>query len=716
MKIEQLSKKLPDKFINYLRARGITDLYPPQEQAIKKGVLNGENIVVSSPTASGKTLIGLFAAIIAAERGYKTLYLTPLKAIASEKYEELRELEEIGYRVALSTGDYDSSDPWLVDYDIILTTNEKADSLIRHHAPWFKDIGVVVADEIHLIDSPERGPTLELLLTRVRSELPDAQMIALSATIGNAEEIADWLNAKLIQSDWRPVPLREGVYYNGRIFFSDGEVRKIAKDYGSSLVELSMDIISEGGQSLIFRYNRRRSVVCASRHAEIINKILSMDEIKKLKDSAKKLVEISEDKLTIELAKLVSRGVAFHHAGLPYKARKMIEDLFRRGLIKVICATPTLGAGVNVPARRVIIADIYKFNLRYGVSEPITIMEYKQLAGRAGRPKYDNYGEAVIVTSSRSQFEEVMDTYMTGDIEDISSKLDDESSLRSHVLAAYATGVASSKDELGKFLSKTFYAHVYGSWRIEFSANNATRYLISAGFLEANNGKIKATPMGKRVAELYIDPLTADSIIKVLKNHPELDQIGYLHMIVITHDMPKLPISRKESKWLEQKFEEVRNSLLFKDLNELYTYDDYREYLRELKTLLLLNDWIEEIEEPKLVETYGIGPGDIYRYITTAEWLAYSSYELSKLLDFKEHMFKLSTLHKRIKNGVKSELLELVRIPGIGRKRARVLYNYGYHNLQDLSLASDKKLMNIPGIGPEIAKAIIEYVRGLSKI
>ncbi|MGC8948251.1 MAG: DEAD/DEAH box helicase [Thermoprotei archaeon] len=711
MKIDELKiYGIPEKIVEILKANQINELYPPQIKAIEAGALHGKNLVLASPTASGKTLVALLAAFkLFYEKGLKTLYLTPLRAIASEKYEDLKMYEKGGIRVAISTGDYDSSDPWLKDYDIIVTTNEKADSLLRHHASWLRDVGLIVADEIHLLDSIERGPTLEFLLTRLRTELPEAQIMALSATIGNAEEIAEWLNASCIETDWRPVPLREGVYYDGMIYYDNGDKKKIPIIHESSVVNLSIDTLKNGGQALVFASTRQSAVRYAHKHENSVPKFLTDDEKRILREAAETLIKISEDKITLDLANLVKNGVAFHHAGLSYHARSIIEKLFRDRILKIICATPTLAAGVNVPARRVIVAELHRFNVREGISEEIPIMEYKQLAGRAGRPKYDEYGEAIIIAPGKLHVKRLLDEYVNGNIEDISSKLDNESAMRSHILSLFATDVVSDTQSMHKFLSKTFYAYTVGSQHVQLVANRILRYLVSSGFLEENEGRFSATALGKRVAELYIDPSSAYTIISILNKRESLTAFGYLYTIVLTDDMPKLSVNRRELRVIIEKAEPYIDELPVRLNYDIYDEDDARLIAYELKTALMLNDWINEVKEEDIVDMYNVGSGDIYSYTQTAHWICYAAYELMKLLNKMNHAKELNKLYKRLADGVKEELLELVKIPGIGRVKARVLYNYGFTSLEKIAQAKDSEILKIPGIGPETLRSIRKF-------
>ena len=219
MNLNEIESKIPKELYGIID-KEIKELRPAQIKAIKAGLLDKKSLLVCTPTASGKTLIAELAALktIIEEKG-KVVYIVPLKALASEKFKDFKRKYSNLARIALSIGDIDSADPYLADYDLIITTSEKLDSLIRHHSPWLSRISLVVIDEIHLLNDAERGPTLEILITILRQLLKKVQIIALSATIGNPEELAEWLNAKLVVDDWRPVKLHKGVYLDGEIEF-----------------------------------------------------------------------------------------------------------------------------------------------------------------------------------------------------------------------------------------------------------------------------------------------------------------------------------------------------------------------------------------------------------------------------------------------------------------------------------------------------------------
>jgi helicase len=344
--------------LEVLKENGIVELRPPQKKVIEGGLLNkNKNFLICIPTASGKTLIGEMAFInhLLNENknptNKKGLFIVPLKALANEKYEEFKEkYEKYGLKVALSIGDFDEKDE-LSGYDLIITTAEKLDSLIRHNIGWINDVSVVVIDEIHLIGDDGRGGTLEILLTKLKSKY-DTQIIGLSATIGNPEEFAKWLNAELVMDEWRPVELRKGVGYDDKIIFIDEDGNAV-EEYAingtskNSMFNIVVDSVLKDGSCLIF-CNSKRGAVNEAKKLNL-KKYLSADEVAELRNLKEEvLMALDPPTETCKtLAECIERGVAFHHAGLTYEQRKIVEDGFRKKLIKVICCTPTLCLNAN---------------------------------------------------------------------------------------------------------------------------------------------------------------------------------------------------------------------------------------------------------------------------------------------------------------------------------------------------------------------------------
>lgn len=218
MNLDDIKEYIPKALYNALLP-DIEELRPSQDKAIRAGLLERKNLLVCTPTASGKTLIAELAMVKSIiENNKKAIYIVPLKALANEKFKDFKKRYP-NVKVALSIGDLDSADSYLTSYDLIVCTAEKLDSLIRHHAEWLHKVNTVVIDEVHLMNDSGRGPTLEILITMLKDLLEDLQIVALSATIGNPEELAEWLEANLVQDTWRPVELHKGVYLKKEIEF-----------------------------------------------------------------------------------------------------------------------------------------------------------------------------------------------------------------------------------------------------------------------------------------------------------------------------------------------------------------------------------------------------------------------------------------------------------------------------------------------------------------
>ncbi|MEM1689467.1 MAG: ATP-dependent DNA helicase [Candidatus Hadarchaeales archaeon] len=719
MEIQDVCKKynLPEKIVEILGAAGIRKLFPPQKEAIEAGVLDGKSLVLSVPTAAGKTLVAELCMLksILKEKG-KCLYVVPLRALASEKYEEFKQrYEQLGIRVGISTGDFDTADPKLAMYDILVATSEKVDSLLRHRAKWLADIvTVVVLDEIHLLNDPERGPTLEILATRLRQVNPRLQILALSATIRNSDEIAEWIGAELVLSDWRPVPLKKGVYLDGEIIFEDGERRKI-KVQGSDLETLSHDVLQEKGQLLIFVNTRKSSQTVAEILSPISRLYLSQEEKQKLREIAKEIEgALGETTKTCRLlASCVRDGSAFHHAGLHHLQRRAVERGFKSNLIKIICATPTLAAGVNLPARRVIVRDYRRYVEPYGLV-PIPVMEFHQFCGRAGRPQYDKFGEAILITHSEAEAEVLLEDFIKAPPERVTSKLATEPALRTHVLASIAAGYATNWDSMRDFMRKTFFAFQFGVERVESVVERVLDFLEKNELITVRGDVLTPTPFGELTSALYIDPLSAVIIrdgLKLVSTTPPSD-VALLHLISSTPDMPPLYLGEKDYEWLELEYSSHRSEFLVPVEEEDPIL--FEQFLASLKTALMLKAWVEEEREDDIHEKFGVGAGDIRRMAETAEWLLYSSHQIAKLFKVKPALNPLRKLTERIRYGVKEELLELVQLEGIGRVRARSLFSGGFKTLKDIAKASEAELASLPYIGKEIARSIKRQVETLT--
>jgi helicase len=685
---------------------GYSSLYPPQEMALKHGILEGKNVLMTTPTASGKTLIAMMAIHKALKKNKKAVYLTPLRALASEKYDDMKVLENLDFgrkiKVMAATGDYDSPGKELAAADVIVLTNEKMDTLFRHNAEWLDDIGLFVSDEVHLIGDRERGATLEMMLTKIRKHYPQSQIVTLSATVANSEEIADWLACELVESDWRPTKLVEGVYEHGMIRMRGGTTFRVNSSGISSAVDIAIDSVDEGGQSLIFAETRKRAASLAAKAAEGVYKRLDKAARElTVKTSSEILARGDDSEITKMLAKLVSKGVAFHHAGLAPSSREIVESSFRKGVIKLLTATPTLAAGVNLPARRVVIASILRYDSEYGRNLPISVLEYKQLCGRAGRPQYDTSGEAIIVSESGAIAEDLYDHYVLGSPEPLRSQLSSDNSIRFHLLSNIATVPGMKKPEIHDLFSRTLFARQYTSATVELKVESALEYLEQEELVKSRNDRYIATDFGRRTSLLYVNPVTAVKFRDALQGLEHTaattkHALGFLHVIADSPDFyPKLSLRKTDYDQVSILIQRRGNELLY----PISEYDCSRSFWA-------LCWWIEETTEKVLSDKIGVEPGDMHRIVEIANWLVYSLYEVAKLLRREDLMPELYNLRTRIRYGVKEELLPLVVLEGIGRVKARALYNAGFTDVAKISKASQAKLASVPKIGPTVAEKL----------
>ena len=699
------------EFIDKFKQENISELYPPQVDILKRNLLKEKNLVVAMPTAAGKTFVATLAMInkLSEKRG-KIVYIVPLVALANEKYEYYKKFFQGKYKVAISVGDFDSADPWLNDYDIIICTTEKLDSLIRHGVNWINETSLIVADEVHLINDPSRGPTLEILLTLLRELSPRAQIFALSATIRNAKEIADWMNANLLLSDFRPVKFYEGVGFNSKIsFYGRNEIELSNLETDAAIVDNTLKMKK---QCLLLVSTRKNAEKAAENLQKIVKSNLGRNEAFQLEAVASEIENVLEipTRQCKKLASFARNGVVFHHAGLLGKQRRIIEENFKKGLIKAIAATPTLALGVNLPAFRVIIKDAKRFYSGIG-SVYIPVLEYKQMTGRAGRPQYDDYGESVLIARSEEEARDLTERFILGDTENITSKLAVEPILRMHTLALIANDFKKSESALLHFFVNTFYGFQYGDiYLIEEKILDILDKLFEWGFISKRGERISATKLGKRVSELYIDPLTAHNFIVALDSKQrKIDAFSFLQLISNTIEMkPLLTVRRSEFVDINEFLVKKEKSIL-QQIPEEYDLE-FDSFLKSIKTAMMFEDWINERTEDEILVKYKVAPGELRNRLENADWLIYSLHEITQLIGKKDLLREINKTRIRLSYGIKEELIPLVKLKQIGRVRARKLWNSNIRSLDDLRKTSLERISKI--IGPSIAKLIKDQLEG----
>ncbi|MBU7021966.1 MAG: DEAD/DEAH box helicase [Theionarchaea archaeon] len=375
----------------------VRTLLPIQQKAVEAGLLNNQNLLVVSATASGKTLIAELAGLKKVCEGKKLLFLVPLVALANQKYEDFKKryssLCSVSIRVGMSRI-HTAEDLLVMDSDvnadIIVGTYEGLDFLIRANV-GLGDVGCIVIDEVHMVSDPERGPRLDGMISRLRALYPEAQFLGLSATVGNPEEISRDLKCRLVLYTERPVPLERHI-----VLTPD------KNDTIKELIEKEWKEVSRygyHGQSILFTNSRRNCETLAGF--------------------------------------LRSKGIRAqaYHAGLPYVKRKSTETSFWNQKLQAVCCTAALSAGVDFPSSCVIF-DSYKMGI-----EPLRKQEFEQMTGRAGRPLYHEKGKVYLLVEPFSEEDTVLHHLLEGEMEDVDMVYTEEQELE-NALAARACGLS----------------------------------------------------------------------------------------------------------------------------------------------------------------------------------------------------------------------------------------------------------------------------------
>jgi len=448
--VEELG--LDERILKVLEKEGVKRFSNIQRLAIEKGVFKGEDLLLVSPSASGKTLIGELACVntVLKNKG-KAVFLVPLKAIAHEKYEDFkRRYEGLGVKIGISTGDFYTFAEDLENVDIMILTYERFDSLLRLNPLFLKDIRLIVIDEIQNLSEEQRGSRLENIIMRLK-KFENLQLLALSGTIGNPEQLAKWLNCELIVSKHRPVPLNTFIL--------------TAEDKNEAIKNLVTTFLRKTCQILIFVSRRRDAESLAEKLSNLTRLFINVDEISELNLMISNDLKNKKTMLTSKIAKLALNGISFHHAGLSTVTRSFVEEAFKKGLIKVLVCTTTLSTGINFPAHLVILRDLLVAKLDYenlNIDE-ININKIFQILGRAGRPTYGEKGYSVILVhneNEKNMFQQkifhVEDGKYIPKFEPVTSRLS-ESGLDEALLVFIYENPGVSEEDITEFFRKSFW-------------------------------------------------------------------------------------------------------------------------------------------------------------------------------------------------------------------------------------------------------------------
>lgn len=662
----------------------IKEFNPAQKAVIESGYLEDKsNYIISIPTASGKTVLGILPALKTILNGGKAIYAAPLLSIQNEKVKEFKAFEEHGIKV----GKHPSNS------DLSVMVFESFDALTRFSWNVLREVDTLIIDEFHMIGEYSRGPTLESAITRAKIINPSLRIIALSATLKNIDEIEQWLDGKTVEHNYRPVPLNKEVL--------DAEMFN-TKNKNDVIVKIVEKAIEDNSQALSFVSTRRFTESLATYVAKKIDKKTTKEQKQKFKQVADKLLEVPKKKgslpttTCLKLAEAAEKGVVFHHAGLFNEQKEIIEDEFRKGNILMITATPSLMYGVNLPSKYVVIRDHTRWTSNGPA--PIPVFDYEQMSGRAGRPQYDDVGYSYLVAKTMDEAFDLEARYVNGEIELTNSKLiDNKDAIYKQIIAQIASSLSKNLDDLNDFFGKTLYGFqmknnpsmsMFAQDSLNWELESALEFLLQNGIIRAAPEGLKTTDFGNLIAKSNYAVETAVKIKEYVSTMEKLNPAEMIYALAETPDLPLISFKGRKSK------DPVRDKL---SECGLFAVDIGNPEA----TAVSLIEWIDERNEYEIENAYNVYSASTRR----------SAYEASRLVKFAKNTLEvlgnysnlkdMDYLSARLYYGVKEDIIPLVvGVKRLGRKRARLLMKTFGDNLSE---ASEKELQKVEGIGSKLA-------------
>lgn len=733
MKIQELKQfGIKQEILNVWEQTEGISLLPVQEQSVDAGLFKGKNLLISAPTSSGKTFIGEMAQVKEAQNGKSVLYLVPLKALAEEKYHVFNEkYKHFGIQTVISTREHDEFDSRIAagTFQIAVMVFEKLQPFLIHNPGMLKNIKLIVVDELQVLADTERGPALELLLTKIITSQKPPQIVGLSATLGNPGHIAQWLNCKLITSTTRPVELHQGILFQGKFHYKKYNTGETGEDElipnktekpDAALFAAVTHLAGNGEQILVFLKTRNETRQIAQSLAQSLPlqpAERAMDELQLLEETQSRALLLS----------CLQSSVAFHNADLTSDERYIVEKYARENEIRVICSTPTLATGVNLPAQTTIITPKrWERNPAFGKFTLVWIsrMEEENMAGRAGRLKLsDQYGKAILIAENAWDKDVLWNKYITSPFEDVEPQLKD-TPLESHILSLVSSGLCKTGEELKTFLSKTFTGLLYWSKDTEegFEKKFSDALSLSLKYAlitKTPEGHFEPTEIGRAVSLSGVCVRTAVTFLNFLHGarNREVPDIELLHLAAHTEEGKKIyiPMSYQieESDRYEYMFREsaagyhVLGAPITQVLNSQYRL--MNDNLKAVKISLMLEDYVKDMPTNTLEEKHSILSGMLKRVGEELSWIVDAIATIAKPLRMdKELVGNILTLSERLKFGVSKSGLALskLRVRGLSRELIRRLVYQGYDepaSLKDIPISEFSRI-----IPERIAKRLLK--------
>ncbi len=671
----------------------IKEFNPAQKAVIDSGFLEEQtNYIIAIPTASGKTVLGVMAALNAVLNGGNAVYAVPLISIQNEKVKEFKKFEKFG----ITVGKHPSSS------DLAVMVFESFDAITRFSWNTLREVDLLIVDEFHMIGEYSRGPTMECAITRSRILNPAMRIIALSATLNNMDELSSWLDAHVIRHDYRPVPLYKDV-------LTTEEME--TKNKNDVIVKVLNKSIEESSQALVFVSTRRFTESLAKYTSGKIKRKISPKQKAAFREVSQKILDVPRKRgslptaVCLKLAECVENGVAFHHAGLFEKQKEIIEDEFRAGNLLMITSTPSLMYGVNLPSKNVVIRDYTRWTSQG--PQPIPVFDYEQMSGRAGRPGYDTEGYSYLIAKSVDEADNLKDHYINGEIESTNSKLiENKDAVYRQIITQVASTLAKKPADLLEFFTETFYGwqmannkdlNLFYADSMEYEVNNALEFLVKHGIIRLTPDGLKTTEFGMLIAKSNYAVETAVRLREFATRSTEINTSQLIYELSKTPDMPRISFKGRKSK------EPVRDKL---NKAGVFVVDIGNNEA----TAATLMEWMDERSEYEIENAFNIYAASTRRSAYEASLLVKFFRNICNVMNFYSGADVLELLSARLYYGVKPDIVPMVvSIKRLGRRRARSLVKiFG----EDLRYVTRDELLKIDGIGPKTAEAILEKYSG----
>jgi helicase len=634
MKIDDLIKYgFTQKIIRCLKDDRLKYLLPLQAEAVQAyGILQGKSLLISGPASSGKTLCGELAAIRSVLNNRKAIYLVPLKALAAEKYRELKtRYRRAGLKIIIVTSDYPENKKLfeMGEFDLAVVIYEMLNSLTATSLSLMESLGAVIFDEFQLICSIDRGLSYEMVLSKIRQHPARIQIVGLIGGLDQCDLFANWLDMPLLKSNIRPVELYRGVLCEGKFLYRRFNDCLEGTEYFTGSNHDNNPAIESGyvskdlmtGVKYLVKKNEQVLIFVATRN-ECQRLALSLAKLLSLPAADRVIAELDSVPDTLQknfLIECLQNGIGFHNADLSLTYRKLLEDGFNAGEIRILISTTTLALGVNMPSRNVFI-EAYKcydgFNGET-VLKPMLTCDYNQIAGRAGRlGKTDEFGRAILIADNETRREMIWDSYIYGSATPEIQPFDTEKTA-ALILKWIACGLARDFNDIQVLYGGTLRGHF--NKVTDHLPAGVIELLSSNGFIEIKGCRFVCTGLGKIAVKHNIDLNTA-TIIKNAFHKYDL-QNNILSLLFIIADTPAGEKCRLTGRAMAFADPDIGDQLIGMcsyynesptgPLADLIDNADGSISAGKIKTIFLFAEMIQPIRGIELELKYNLGWGRI---------------------------------------------------------------------------------------------------------